>query len=286
MGGRRWRSCPRPRSSLVVGLVVVAFAAAGCGPTSVYSRSATAGLPSTRQDIEEHEWVLDRGDSSLTVDDGHPVTLAVHDDVVSGAAPCNSYRGGFSLDDDGTVDITDIALTRRACEPTTMQAEDELVAALEAVDHARVEDGDDEDDDDDDLLVLDNGDGVRLAFDAYDADELLAGTWEVVGIADGDSIDSVAAGPPPTVTFDPDGTLTVDTGCRTARSSWELDGDVIEIDALRLPEGDECTDPAVSTQEALLVVALDAAHRIDIAPGELLVVDREDAIVLVATRAA
>lgn len=260
--------------------------AAGCGPTSVYSRSDTAGLPSTRQHIKEHEWVLDRGDSSLTVDDENPVTLAVHDDVVSGAAPCNSYRGSFSLDDGGTVKITDVALTRRACEPTTtMQAEEELVTALEAVDHARVEDGDDDDDEDDDRLVLDDGDGVRLAFDAYDADELLAGTWEVVGIADGDSVDSVAAGPPPTVTFDPDGTLTVDTGCRTAQSSWELDGDVIEIDALRLPEH-ECADPAVSTQEALLVVALDAAHRVDIAPGELLVVDREDAIVLVATRPA
>lgn len=158
MAGRRRRTW----------LVVVSLAAAGCGPTSVYSRSDTAGLPSTRQGIEEHEWVLDRGASSLTVDDDNPVTLAVHGDEVAGAAPCNAYRGSFELDDDDTVDITDVALTRRACEPTTMEAEDEVVAALEAVDHASVEDGDDDDDIDDDRLVLDDGDGVRLVFDGQE----------------------------------------------------------------------------------------------------------------------
>jgi heat shock protein HslJ len=264
-------------------LVVVSLAAAGCGPTSVYSRSDTAGLPSTRQGIEEHEWVLDRGDSSLVVDDDNPVTLAVHDDEVAGAAPCNAYRGSFELDDDDTVDITDIALTRRACEPTTMEAEDEVVAALEAVDHARVEDGDDDDDVDDDRLVLENDDGVRLAFAAYDADELLAGTWEVVGITTGDSVDSVAAGTRPTLTFASDGGLVVDTGCRTATSSWELDGDILDLDPLRFPD-DGCTRPAPSAQEAALTLALDAADRIDIAPGELLVLDGDDAIVLVATQ--
>ena len=97
---------------VVVGLAAVRRLRADVGVLASQP-GGTAGLPSTRQGIEEHEWVLDRGDSSLIVDDDNPVTLAVHGDEVAGAAPCNAYRGSFELDDDDTVDITDIALTRR-----------------------------------------------------------------------------------------------------------------------------------------------------------------------------
>jgi heat shock protein HslJ len=90
-------------------------------------------MPSIRQAVDAHEWVLVRDDSSLGTDDDNPVTLSVRGDVVAGTAPCNTYRGSITLDGDH-VEITDLARTLRACSEPTMAAEDELVAALEAVD--------------------------------------------------------------------------------------------------------------------------------------------------------
>ena len=147
----------RPIAAVALGL----FLAAGCGPTSVYSRSETAGVPSVQRDLEGHEWVLDRPASSLTGDDGELITLTIDGDAVSGRGPCNSYHGHFELDEH-TVHITDLAMTKMACEPPTMRAEDEWVAALTAVDHAEVND-------DGDRMVL-KGDGVHLEFDALPAE--------------------------------------------------------------------------------------------------------------------
>jgi heat shock protein HslJ len=161
MGARR-----SPPAGAVTGAVAVAVGSlllAGCGPAALYSRSATAGLPTTREAIEAHDWVLDRADSSLTVRDRSPVTLTVHVDRVSGLAPCNSYRGDFSLDDLGNADISHLALTKKLCSDRTMRAEAEVVTALEDVDHASVDHGD-SDDDGDDVLVLSGDDGLHLEF--------------------------------------------------------------------------------------------------------------------------
>jgi heat shock protein HslJ len=270
-----------PRPSLLAVTVVLA-AAAGCGwNDAVDSRTATAGLPTTRQDIEEHEWVLDRADSSLTVDDDNPVTLSVTRDDVSGTAPCNAYRGTFDLGGDlgdGGVEISDIVLTNRACEEATMRAEDEFIAALEAVDHVSV-------DEDDDRMTLTRDDGdnaIHLAFRAYDADELLATTWDIVNVNTGDAIQSVLPGTEPTVAFDMDGNVTLETGCNTAGSSWELDGHELSVDPMRVTQM-ACPEPeGVMDQEAALVRALESADRVEIAPGELVVLDADGRITLVA----
>jgi heat shock protein HslJ len=269
-----------PRPSLLAVTVVLA-AAAGCGwNDAVDSRSATAGLPSIRLDLEEHEWVLDRADSSLTVDDDNPVTLSVTGDDVSGTAPCNAYRGTFDLGGelgDGGVEISDIVLTKRACEAATMRSEDEFIAALEAVDHVSVGE-------DDDRMTLTNQDdgGVRLAFRAYDADELLATTWDIVNVNTGDAIESVLPGTEPTVAFDPDGNVTLETGCNTAGSSWELDGHELTVESMRVTLM-ACPEPeGVVDQEAALVRALESADRVEIAPGELVVLDADGRITLVA----
>ncbi len=168
-----------------------------------------------------------------------------------------------------------MVLTRRACEPATMRAEDEFVAALEAVDHVTV-------DADDDRMTMTGDDGLRLAFRAYDADELLVGTWDIVNVSTGDSIDSVLLGTEPTVTFESDGNVTLETGCNTAGSSWELDGDELTIEPMRVTMK-ACVEPdGVMEQEAALVQALEAADRVEIAPGELTILDSEGRITLEA----
>ena len=271
------------RRVTIAGLAaVVAAAAGGCGwNDAVDSRVATAGLPSIQADIEAVDWVLDPEDSSITVGEDTPVTLAVDDDVVSGAAPCNAYRGTIDLGDDGSVEISDIAVTRRACERQVMEAESEYLATLEAVDHADV-DVDDEGRDDRDRLTLTGPDGVRLAFTSFDARDLLVGDWTVVDVNTGAAIQSTVLGTEPTLTFDDGGSLAIDTGCNTGGADWELDGDEITVEAARLTlracEGD------VMDQEAAIVAALEGAERVEITPGSLTLLDGDGRIALVAVQ--
>ena len=265
------------RFVLAVGVVAVTgLAATGCGGNDdADNGAATVGVPSTRMDIEAHEWVLDRDDSSLAVDDDNPVTLGVDGDTVSGRAPCNTYRGAFDLGDDGSVEIGPLALTRMACPGSAMEAENEFVAALEAVDHVEA---------DVDRMVLTGGDGVRLSFRSYDAEELLVGTWTITGVATGDSIDSMLDGTEPTISFGEDGDLTMETGCNTAGSSWELDGDELTIDRPRTTLM-ACDDPpGVMEQEAALLRALESAARVEVAPDALTILDAEGAIAIAAVR--
>jgi heat shock protein HslJ len=273
------------RVVVAAGIVpVAALAAAGCGGNDdVDSRAAPAGLPSTSVDIEAHEWVLDREDSSLTVDDDSPVTLRVEGDTVSGRAPCNTFRGPFEPSADDSVEIGPVALTRMACPASGAEAEDEFVAALEAVDNAEVE-VDEDGGGDADRLVLTGGDRVRLSFRSYDADELLAGTWTITGVATGDSLDSMVVGTEPTITFAEDGELTMETGCNTVGSSWELDGDELTIGPPRTTLMACVEPPGVMEQEDALQLALESAVRVEVAPRALTLLDAEGAIVLDAVR--
>jgi heat shock protein HslJ len=270
------------RVLLAAGVAVLVAAGPACGwRDEVDSRAATAGLPSTRTDLEAHEWLLDREDSSLTVDDDTPVTLAIDGDVVSGTAPCNTYHGSFDLGDDDSVEIDDLAATRMACPEPRLAAEDEFLAALGAVDAVEV-DVDEEGRDDRDRMVLTGPGGVRLAFRSYDADELLVGTWQVVGVASGDAVESALAGTTPSITFTEGGDVALETGCNTVGGSWELDGDELSVGQVRTTLM-ACDDPpGIMDQEDALVAALESVARVEVAPGRLALVDAGGVIRLVA----
>jgi heat shock protein HslJ len=156
----------RPPSLLATAVAVgVTTIGAGCGWSDVVdSRTATAGLPTTLQDLEAHEWLLDPADSSLGGTVEAAVTIVFDDDVVTGRGPCNSYHGAFDLDGDEGIEIGPLASTLRACPTPVMQAEDDYLAALEAVDTVDMED-------DGDRLVLHDDDHVRLTFPARDPDD-------------------------------------------------------------------------------------------------------------------
>jgi heat shock protein HslJ len=142
--------------------LVVAFGAAGCSEwtDAVDSRSATAGLPSTLQDLEAHRWVLDPDRSSIDVVASALPTLAFDAESVQGSASCNLFRGGFSLDGETGIEIEGLSSTRRACAAPVMAAEHDYLAALAAIDTV--------DSDDHDRLVLKNHDGLRLTFTPFD----------------------------------------------------------------------------------------------------------------------
>ena len=248
---------------------LVVLLAAGCGwNDSVDSLAATEGLPSTRADIEAHDWVLDYSDSSLSAETDTPVTLAIHGDDLSGMAPCNTYRGSFELGRDDSVEISDVASTQRACESEVMDAEDEYLAALEGVDRAKV-DVDDEGRDDRDHLVLTGPDDLRLSYRSFDAHDALVGDWTITGVNTGDSVDSPVAGTEPTLSFADDGTFTVDTGCNVGGGDWKLDGDAITFESIRTTLR-ACEEPrGAADQETAILAALHAAEQVEVTPGSL-----------------
>ncbi len=268
----------RRRWAVTALLVAGAAAGAGCGSDEAVDSGGAAAAPASQQDLEAHEWLLDPEDSSVEGGDAGPVTLSFGDGEVAGVAPCNAYRGTLTVGDDGSIGISDVAATLQACEEAVMAAEDEYLAALGSVDEASLSG------DDDDRLALTGEGDVRLAFRAIDAEELLTGTWEILSVNTGDSIDSVIIGTEPTVTFDPDGTLLLVTGCNDASSSWTLDGDELEVEPMRLT-CQACAEPAgVMDQEAALVAALESAATVQVAPGELVLLDDDGLIALQARR--
>lgn len=258
------------RSLIIAGLAALTgLVAAGCGwDDSVDSLAATEGLPSTRADIEAHDWVLDYPDSSLSAETDDPVTLTIRGDDLSGMAPCNTYGGSFELGRDDSVEIRDIASTLRACESEVMDAEDEYLAALEGVDRVKV-DVDDEGRDDRDRLILTGPDELRLSYRSFDARDALIGDWTVTGVNTGDSVDSPVAGTEPTLSFADDGTFTVDTGCNIGGGDWKLDGDAITFESIRITLR-ACEEPrGAGDQESAILAALNAAGEVEVTPGSL-----------------
>ena len=268
----------RTRFPLVALAAGLALTGAACAWNNANdSRSATAGLPTVRADVEAHEWRLERSRSSLQVDDDNPVTLSVRAGIVSGTAPCNAYHGPITIHG-AEVDIGHLATTLKACPDQTMRAEQEYLKALQAVDRV--------DDVSSSRLVLTGGD-VRLSYKAYDAEDLLPATWHIVDVNTGQAIISVLAGTEPTVTFADggrsSGNVTMDTGCNTARGDWKLDGNRLTIGPLATTLKACASPEGVMDQETALVHALESAHTVDIAPGELVILDARGRIALSAT---
>lgn len=245
-------------------------------PTANDTRSATAGLPDTRQSLVAREWLLDPGDSSVVVEVGRPVTLTFDaGDRLAGTAPCNTYHGTYQVEG-ASLRVDDLAWTERACEAPVMEAEEAYLAALgevERVDARRR-----------DRLVLEGAGGVRLAYDAVDVYAELLGTWDVVEVGVSGERSPAVPGTEPTLTFRSGGELDVDTGCNPMRATWALEARDVSVE-LRDRAPTECpTPPGVTAQEEALAAALEGVHRVDVAGPVLTLVDPGGRPVLVAER--
>jgi heat shock protein HslJ len=155
---------PRPWLRPAAGLALGAAGIAGCTEWSdrIDSRVATAGMPSALEDLEAFEWVL--------ADDEQAATLVFegdHDEddrgVLHGQAPCNSFRGDFTLDGEGGIEVGQVATTRALCPDRVMRAEEVFLLFL--ADAGSVDLADDAD-----HLTLTTPAGAELRFTALDPD--------------------------------------------------------------------------------------------------------------------
>jgi heat shock protein HslJ len=260
----------RPRHGLFLAVAGLALLAAACGDDDRDTRAETSRPPSLEA-LEAHEWVLDVDASTPALADADgSVTLSVTEDEISGTGPCNGFRAGFSIDG-GDVEVTAIARTLRLCDGAVEQADADYFAALESVDTATFED------DEQERLVL-AGEGVSLIYDAVDADELIVGEWHVTSISTGDAIVSVPAGVDPVLVFGRDGSLGVTGLCNTIGSSWELDGDHLEIAPAR-STAMACESTELMETEAAIGAALDRVDTVAVTPDSMTAFDEDGLIV-------
>ena len=273
----------RRRAAIALTGILCATGLGACRTSSDNDqRDATAGMPSLEQNLAAHEWLLDSDQSSLVSSAAGPVTLVFEADAVSGAAPCNRYRGKLSVvDDDDAIEITNVAQTQRACDPATTQAEREYLDALLRVRDVDLSDGYDQRD-----LVLESDAGDRLAFAAVDAHDELLGTWNIVNVARDDSIQSVIGGTAPMLVFSDDGTVRLDGVCNPVGGDFALDGDRLSMEKLVQTQR-ACDEPAPVTQQGTaLAQALASTSRIQVVPGSLTLFDESGHVLLIATSSA
>jgi heat shock protein HslJ len=157
----------RVRRLAAVGLVaiVASTAAAACGDDGADTRSETMGMPSTLQELQDGEWVLDQAASEPAVDSPRPVTLRFSDDAVHGRGPCNQLRGTLEIDEDSVEDdsiaITGLAGTKMTCGDDVDRTETTYAQALDAVTEVDVDRADER-------MTLTGPGGIRLEFDRSD----------------------------------------------------------------------------------------------------------------------
>jgi heat shock protein HslJ len=222
-------------------LLVMASASA-CGEDEVSADpSLLVGVP----------WVLSSGVDVEGWEDVAP-SVTFEDGRVAGSTGCNRFTGSCTVDGD-TLELGQIAATRRACLPPADAVEREYLAALGRVTAWRSEN--------EELVLLDDEENEVLRYEAATP----VGSWQVTGILQGDSFRSPIPGTEITASFDEDGTLSGSAGCNTYGATYTTDRGGIEITE---PEATEkaCASPeGIMEQEAAYLAALPSAvsYRID-----------------------
>jgi heat shock protein HslJ len=140
-----------------------------------------------------------------------PITMTVDGSKVSGRAACNFYGAEITVQD-GAIRMRATSMTEMACQEPAMAAEAVFIAALDRI-AAASRDGD--------RLAL-SGSGVRLEFNRLPPPpvaNMVGMDWVLESLVKGDAVSNVA-GAPAKLRFEPGGTFSGSTGCRTFHGKW------------------------------------------------------------------
>lgn len=241
-------------------LLAAVLVAAGCGSSSDDAGtdggpSTTGAAPTTAPDdlataLGGRSFVA----TSVTVDgterplvEGTELRVDLQDGSLGMSAGCNRMAVGYSIEGSTLVTDGEVAGTLMGCEPD-LQAQDEWLGELLTRDVDVDLDGD--------RLVLTAGDTVVTLADAATtplADGLVGPTWTLDTMVDGDMASSVPLGVTATVTFAPDGTYGVDTGCNTGSGTYALDDAALQVDPPGLTRRG-CQGDATQVERAVVTV--------------------------------
>lgn len=258
----------------------IAVAVSGCGSSGSNASTSTAtstGTAAVEHVLQAHEWVLDRGSSSLTAPNTQAITVRfAPGGVLSGVGPCNAYRGTYALGGDAAIRISDISQTLRACDARTDAAEREYVAALQSVNAITALDAR--------HLSLGGPSDARLSYDALDVASAVVGTWDVTNVSRDDAIRGVTEGLHPSLAISTDGSVVYASACGRREGRWTLAGDQLTISTLAPTAGSCATGTPAASDDAAIAAALAGTTTVDVAPGMLTLLDADGHILIVATR--
>ncbi|MEO8273508.1 MAG: META domain-containing protein [Chloroflexota bacterium] len=170
--------------------------------------------------------VTDRGVARPLVA-GTRIRLDVRATDIGASAGCNSISGTYRLEG-GRLVFEGGAMTEIGCDADRMSQDDWLIALLGSKPAVRLSGNE---------LTLESDTIVVRLLDrkVAEPDAALTGhAWTVVSVIAGDTVSSVPAGAVATVTFNVDGTMSVNAGCNQGGAAWKAAGTGIEVSALVL----------------------------------------------------
>lgn len=189
------------------------------------------------------------------------VTLEFADGRLGGSDGCNSYGGGYRVEDGRLIVGADMASTLMACADEIMQQASAFTAVLLQSPAFSIEG---------ERLTLLGEDGAALAVFAAQSQELAGTSWIVTGMNDGSqAVVSPLLDTEITAAFGADGQVSGSAGCNRYFASFSVDGNTIKIGA---PGATKmfCGEPAgLMEQESRFLKALESASSYRVSGGTL-----------------
>jgi heat shock protein HslJ len=238
---------------LVAGSVLAACGGGGGGDGGGGGRADVSKL-------RGNEWVLDQEASNLgTIGPTGTVTARFGENVVSGSAGCNNYSAPYEVDGSSLTLSAQIATTQRLCAGLIGGVESAYLARLAKARSYGIAG--------DVLTIETSAKAGPLVYRAVNADDALAGKWEVLNSFRPGAVTSPVPGSTLTAEF-ADGTISGNSGCNQYTGPYEASGTSITIGPLASTLR-ACADPAVGQQETEYLAALELARTFSVAGGNL-----------------
>jgi len=212
------------RNSLVALCLALGFIV-GCG---------LDGDPDTG--LQDGEYVLESSEGFTPVS-GTNVSISFEDGRFGFSAGCNGHGGSYEVQS-GRLVVSDLASTDIGCD-TELHEQDNWLATffssmpLITVDGPRL------------TFTSDDATLVFLDREVVDPDRTLAGhLWTIDTLIGGGAASNVPTSRAPTVQFNQDGTLHVDTSCNTGGGRYAVDGNTLTLTELAYTEAG-CDVPVI-----------------------------------------
>jgi heat shock protein HslJ len=229
-------------------LVLTMFVLPACADEGVVGSGARSTDPA---DLVGVVWRLDDPSMAALADDVPDtavVSLGFADGQASGRSACNSYVGGYTAEDDGSLSFDAIGGTEMACEAPLMSLESVYLSALGAVTSFSITSSPSGS-----TLELVGEEGTLSFFEEVPPQPLpLVGTtWTLDSVYAGDAVSSTIAGTRTTMVLADDGSLSGSAGCNTYSGTYTLDGDALTVGALATTKM-ACADDVMAQEAAFL----------------------------------
>jgi heat shock protein HslJ len=224
--------------------------------------------------LTDASWTLAEVDSE-PVEDVIQTATFLPDGTVAGSGGCNSFSASYTTDGE-TLAVTDLGVTRMACDEDVMEAEDKYLDAFEAAATWSINGS---------QLTITSAADVELVFDGTaiegpsgtpgapatpaaepsedppETGTIVGITWLVTELAESPITTEITA------VFGEDGTLTGNGGCNEYSASYRLDGDDLSI--RNLTQGNEQCDPITMGWESGYLLVLPFMDSLELEDGVL-----------------